>query len=95
MKELSGEKIDVIAWNDSKETMISNALKPAIINRVDLINDNNADVWLDEDQRSLAIGRMGQNISLASQLTGVNINLVQPAKQEQELQIVQEGQVEE
>ena len=95
LKELSGEKIDVIAWSDSKETMISSALKPAIINRVELIDDNNADVWLDEDQRSLAIGRMGQNISLASQLTGVNINLVQPVKQEQEFQIVEESQVEE
>ncbi len=99
LKELGGEKIDVIAWNDSKEAMISNALKPAVINRVELIDDRNADVWLDEDQRSLAIGRMGQNISLASQLTGVNINLVQSAKQEQdddqELQIMQESQAEE
>lgn len=96
LKELGGEKIDVISWSDSEETMVANALKPAVINRVELVGDNQANVWLDEDQRSLAIGRMGQNISLASQLTGLSINLVQPVKREEEdeLQIVEESQEE-
>lgn len=76
LKELGGEKIDVIAWSDSIETLIKSALKPAQVNKVELVSDTEARVWLDEDQRSLAIGRMGQNISLACQLTSVTINLV-------------------
>lgn len=84
LKEVGGEKIDVIPWNDSKETLLVNALKPAVINRIELVTGNKADVWLDEEQRSLAIGRMGQNIALASQLTGLNINLVQAPVREQE-----------
>ncbi|UNE34954.1 transcription termination factor NusA [Vermiphilus pyriformis] len=76
LKELGGEKIDVIHWSDHKETLIKDALKPAIINRVELIDQDNAQVWLDDDQRSLAIGKMGQNINLASQLAGISIHLV-------------------
>jgi len=76
LKELSGEKIDVIAMSESLETLIADALRPAKINRVELSEDKKmAKVWLDEDQRSLAIGRMGQNISLASRLTDVDIQL--------------------
>ncbi|MEX0940335.1 MAG: transcription termination factor NusA [Candidatus Babeliales bacterium] len=88
LKELGSEKIDVIAYSSTPETMVANALKPAVINRVELVNDNNADIWLDEDQRSLAIGKMGQNIALASQLTGISINLVQ-SKEDREQQDIQ------
>lgn len=77
LKELGSEKIDIIAGNDSLEELIKDALKPAIINRVELVDNNNAQIWLDEDQRSIAIGKGGQNIALASQLVGVNIHLVQ------------------
>lgn len=78
LKELGNEKIDIIAWTESLETFVRDALKPAEINRVEISDDNtNAKVWLDDDQRSLAIGKMGQNIALASRLTGVNIELVQ------------------
>lgn len=78
LKEIDGEKIDVIAWSDSLETLISHALKPAVVNRVELVNSQKANVWIDEDQRSLAIGKLGQNIALASKLIGVDIHLVQP-----------------
>lgn len=78
LKEIDGEKIDVIAWSDSLEALITQSLKPAQVNRVDIIDNNNADVWVDEDQRSLAIGKMGQNIALASKLVGLDIHLVQP-----------------
>jgi transcription termination/antitermination protein NusA len=81
LKELGSEKIDIIPVVDSQEEMIAQALKPAVINRVELIDNKNAQVWLDEDQRSLAIGKMGQNIDLASQLVGVQIHLVQPSKE--------------
>lgn len=77
LKELNSEKIDVIAWVDNKQEFIKNALKPAKINRVELVDSENAQVWLDEDERSLAIGRMGQNIALASRLTNTKIHLVQ------------------
>lgn len=77
LKELGTEKIDIIAWNDSLEVLIKDALKPAIISRVELVDNKNATIWLDEDQRSLAIGKGGQNIALASQLVGVNIHLIQ------------------
>lgn len=79
LKELGTEKIDVIVWSDNLEALVKDALKPAEINRVEISDDNIAQVWLDEDQRSLAIGKMGQNIALASRLTGVNIQLVQSA----------------
>jgi len=76
LKELAGEKIDVIAMHDSFETLIADSLRPAKINSVELSeNKKIAKIWLDEDQRSLAIGRMGQNISLASRLTDVDIQL--------------------
>ncbi len=77
LKELAGEKIDVFPWSDSLETLVKNALKPAIVDRVEISFDSkSARVWLNEDQRSFAIGKGGQNIALASQLTGVNIQLV-------------------
>lgn len=76
LRELGTEKIDIIAMAHSIEDLIKDALKPAEVNRVELIDSRNADVWVDEDQRSVAIGRGGQNIALASELTGVNIHLV-------------------
>ncbi len=77
LKELSGEKIDIFPWSDSLESLIKNSLKPAVVDRVELSSDNKiAQVYVDEDQRSFAIGKNGQNIALASQLTGVNIQLV-------------------
>ena len=75
LKELGTEKIDVIVWSDNLELLVKDALKPAEVNRVDIENDV-ANIWLDEDQRSLAIGKLGQNIALASRLSGVNIQLV-------------------
>ena len=71
-----------------KVIFVASALKPAEINRVEIADDSGvARVWLDEDQRSLAIGRMGQNIQLASRLAGVNIELVQSDKAELEQQL--------
>ena len=77
LKEIGGEKIDVIPWSETQETLVKNALKPAQVDRVEILDGDIAKVWLNEDQRALAIGRMGQNISLASRLTGLDIQLVQ------------------
>lgn len=76
LRELGSEKIDIIEYSSDLETFIRDALKPAEVNRVELVDNANANVWVDEDQRSFAIGKMGQNIALASQLAGVNIHLV-------------------
>ncbi|HSC24692.1 MAG TPA: transcription termination factor NusA [Candidatus Babeliales bacterium] len=77
LKEIGGETIDVFLWSDSLSLLVKNSLKPAIIDKVELNSDNTiASVWLSEDQRSFAIGKSGQNISLASQITGVNIQLI-------------------
>jgi len=76
LKELNGEKIDILPWSDSIESLIKNALKPAIVDRIEFKEGNVAVVYLEPDQRSLAIGRMGQNISLASQLVGLDLQLV-------------------
>lgn len=78
LKELGAEKIDVIVWSENREALVKDALKPAEVNRVEIM-DGGAQVWLDEDQRSLAIGKMGQNIALASRMTGLNIQLMQSA----------------
>lgn len=77
LKELGNERIDIIAWSEVPEVIIKNSLKPAEVNRVEIVGDGVARVWVDEDQRSLAIGKMGQNITLASRLAGVEIQLMQ------------------
>lgn len=75
LREIGVEKIDVVAVQQSPEDYVKEALKPAEIDRVEIVGDT-AQVWLADDQRSLAIGKMGQNVSLASQLTGYVINIV-------------------
>jgi N utilization substance protein A len=77
LKELGGETIDVFLWSDVLPLFVKNSLKPAVIDRVEISADNAiARVWLAEDQRPFAIGKSGQNISLASQITGVTIQLI-------------------
>lgn len=77
LKEIGGEKIDVIAQSDSLENMVRDALKPAKIERVEIESPDKAVVWLDDEQRSVAIGKMGQNIALASKLLGIDIKLAE------------------
>ncbi|MFH1947006.1 MAG: transcription termination factor NusA [Candidatus Magasanikbacteria bacterium] len=76
--ELGGEKIDIIQFSGKAEDYIKNALSPAKIDSVELNEeDKEATVKVVEDQFSLAIGRGGQNVRLASDLTGWKINVVQ------------------
>jgi len=93
LKELGQEKIDLIEATEDKEKLVKESLKPAEIDKVELADDQRATVWLAEDQRSLAIGKMGQNISLAARLTGVEISLQELSgskKPEDEIQIEDE-----
>ena len=94
LRELGTEKIDIIAATSSLDELIAQALKPAEVNRVELTDDKNANVWVDEEQRSVAIGKMGQNIALASQLTGVQIHLVKSEVAKSELFEIEEGESE-
>jgi N utilization substance protein A len=76
--ELRGERIDIIRWSDSLETLIMNGLKPATIHLDNIYPDvatRSAVVLVDEDQQSLAIGKKGQNVRLASRLCGWDIDI--------------------
>ncbi|MFH1461945.1 MAG: transcription termination factor NusA [bacterium] len=75
LRELGQEKIDLIQGTNSLEELVKNSLKPAEIDKVAIQGDRVAVVWLAQDQRSLAIGKMGQNIGLASRLVGIEIQL--------------------
>ena len=68
------EKIDVITWSDNASEYIREALSPAEVNKVD-INGKKAKVSVSEDQQSIAIGKQGQNVRLASKLTGYEIDI--------------------
>ncbi|WP_051241800.1 transcription termination factor NusA [Stappia stellulata] len=75
--ELQGEKIDIIPWNPDEATFIVNALQPAEVSKVVLDEDaQRIEVVVPDEQLSLAIGRRGQNVRLASQLTGWAIDIM-------------------
>jgi N utilization substance protein A len=75
--ELQGEKIDIIPWSPDAATFIVNALQPAEVSKVVLDEDaERIEVVVPDDQLSLAIGRRGQNVRLASQLTGWDIDIL-------------------
>jgi N utilization substance protein A len=74
--ELGGEKVDIILWDEDAVKFITNALSPAKVMEIALDEDAHvAEVIVNEDQLSLAIGRGGQNVRLASKLTGWRINI--------------------
>jgi N utilization substance protein A len=77
VNELQGEKIDIIPWNEDMPTFLVNALQPAEVSKV--VFDEEAEkieVVVPDEQLSLAIGRRGQNVRLASQLTGLDIDIL-------------------
>src|SRR5579884_3202139 len=80
VNELQGEKIDIIPWSADIATFVVNALQPAEVMKVVLDEDSNRiEVVVPDDQLSLAIGRRGQNVRLASQLTGWDIDILTEA----------------
>ena len=80
VQEMQGEKIDIIPWSEDTATFVVNALQPAQVSRV-LIDEEEEriEVVVPDDQLSLAIGRRGQNVRLASQLTGKAIDIMTEA----------------
>jgi len=86
VNELRGEKIDVIRWSPDPATYIANALSPARVDEVRLVDPESrqAHVLVPEDQLSLAIGKEGQNVRLAARLTGWKIDIKDTAKYDYE-----------
>ncbi len=77
VNELQGEKIDIIPWNEDAATFLVNALQPAEVSKVVIDEDaERIEVVVPDEQLSLAIGRRGQNVRLASQLTGLDIDIL-------------------
>ncbi|MDG2377681.1 MAG: transcription termination factor NusA [Tateyamaria sp.] len=80
VNELQGEKIDIIPWNEDQPTFLVNALQPAEVSKVVLDEEaGKIEVVVPEEQLSLAIGRRGQNVRLASQLTALDIDIMTEA----------------
>ena len=82
VNELQGEKIDIIPWNEDQPTFLVNALQPAEVSKVVLDEEaERIEVVVPDDQLSLAIGRRGQNVRLASQLTNLDIDIMTEAEE--------------
>lgn len=82
VNELQGEKIDIIPWNEDQPTFLVNALQPAEVTKVVLDDEaGKIEVVVPEEQLSLAIGRRGQNVRLASQLTNLDIDIMTEAEE--------------
>ena len=75
IRELAGEKMDIIEYNADKATLIANALKPARIEQVAIREDGSAIAVVAQDQLSLAIGKRGQNVRLAAHVTNCKIDI--------------------
>src|SRR4026209_958057 len=77
IRELRGEKIDIVEWSDDPVTLVNNALSPAKVQRVSIVDDKErgVEVVVEDKQLSLAIGKKGQNVRLAAKLTGWRIDI--------------------
>jgi len=86
INELGGEKIDIIEWSEKPEEFIANALSPAKVTSLTLDDENKeAQIEVEPDQFSLAVGKGGQNARLAAKLTGWKIDISSPELNEEEL----------
>ena len=82
--ELNGERVDIVLWNDNSAQFVINAMSPADVISIVVDEDSHSmDVAVDEDQLSQAIGRGGQNVRLASELTGWELNVMTEAQAEE------------
>ena len=87
VNELQGEKVDIIPWSEDAAALIVNALAPAEVSKVVLDEDiQRIEVVVPDEQLSLAIGRRGQNVRLASQLTGWDIDIMTEAQESERRQ---------
>ncbi|MGE0479501.1 MAG: transcription termination factor NusA [Phycisphaerae bacterium] len=90
VEELNNEKIDIVRWNESSQILIQNALKPAEVTEIALCFElGKATVVVAEDQLSLAIGKRGQNVRLASRLTGWDVDILTPTEYNRHLEALE------
>jgi len=86
VQELNGEKIDIVPWDPDPARLVCNALAPAVVNKVIVDEENHAmEVIVADEQLSLAIGRRGQNVRLAAQLTGWKLDIKSEARLAEQL----------
>jgi N utilization substance protein A len=88
IRELRGEKIDIVEWNDDPVTFVVNALSPAKVSRVSILDDDQRimEVVVEDKQLSLAIGKKGQNVRLAAKLVGWRIDIKSEEEKRQEVE---------
>jgi len=84
LSEIAGEKIDIILYDEDPQALISNALSPAQVDKIKFHKkEKRAEIWVADDQLSLAIGRGGQNVRLASKISGWTLDIVKDSKERQ------------
>jgi N utilization substance protein A len=88
IRELRGEKIDIVEWSDDPVAFVTNALSPAKVQRVTIVNDAERvmEVVVEDKQLSLAIGKKGQNVRLAAKLTGWRIDIKSEEEKRKEVE---------
>src|SRR5579862_4919743 len=88
IRELRGEKIDIVEWSDDAVTLVTNALSPAKVQRVSIVDDKErvVEVVVEDKQLSLAIGKKGQNVRLAAKLTGWRIDIKSEEEKRKEVE---------
>jgi N utilization substance protein A len=93
IRELRGEKIDIVEWSDDPVTLVTNALSPAKVQRVSIVDDRErvVEVIVEDKQLSLAIGKKGQNVRLAAKLTGWRIDIRSEEEKRREVEAQLEG----
>jgi N utilization substance protein A len=93
IRELRGEKIDIVEWSDDPVTLVTNALSPAKVQRVSIVDDKErvVEVIVEDKQLSLAIGKKGQNVRLAAKLTGWRIDIKSEEEKRREVEAQLEG----
>jgi N utilization substance protein A len=89
IRELRGEKIDIVEWDDDTTTFVINALSPAKVSRVSILDEEQRimEVVVEDRQLSLAIGKKGQNVRLAAKLVGWRIDIKSEEEKRQEVEI--------
>jgi N utilization substance protein A len=88
IRELRGEKIDIVEWSDDPVVFVTNALSPAKVQRVTIVDDGDRvmEVVVEDKQLSLAIGKKGQNVRLAAKLTGWRIDIKSEEEKRREVE---------
>ena len=95
VRELHGEKIDIIPWSEDPRIFIAKALSPAVVEKVGVTEeDRSALAVVADTQLSLAIGKKGQNVRLAAKLTGWKIDILSESEYDQERQKEREQEIE-